>query len=53
VLTNAEGRTVREWSFERVTSATIDVKGLPAGPYWLLLRSKTHVGAAGLLIHSH
>lgn len=53
VLTNTEGRTVREWSFDRVTSATVDVKGLPTGTYWLLLRSKTHVGAAGLLLHSH
>lgn len=51
VLTNSEGRIVREWRFDRVTSATIDVKGLPAGAYWLLLRSKTHVGAAGLLLH--
>ncbi len=53
VLTNTEGRVVREWIFQQVTSATIDVKGLPAGHYWLLLRSGSHVGAAGLMLHSH
>ena len=50
LLMNTEGKKIREWSLQRVTSTTIDVKDVPAGSYWLVALGKTQHGAAGIIV---
>jgi len=50
LLMNTEGKKIREWSLQRVTSTTIDVKDVPAGSYWLVALGKAQHGAAGIIV---
>lgn len=50
LLVNAEGGSVRDWKLPLGQQADLQVEGVPAGQYWLLLFGPTGAGAVSIFI---
>ena len=50
LLVNTEGGSVRDWKLPLSQQADLQVEGVPAGQYWLLLFGPTATGAVSIFI---